>query len=301
MGRERTKARWLIVPIILLVIVSIYMAGRSTSLKSDPLENQLSALSMPTAFAQAKAEAPRVFVEPVSAIARSTIAPTSTQASSSAHQLTIAELEQISGIEYKKGSSGAAVRQLQKWLITLQYLPENENDGTFGIKTVTAVRAFQEVEGLTVDGVATVATQYILASQAATFSRTEKGALLAGTDSFSIVKWDDSSFYIGSILDNHPNGKGTFYFAQGGYFVGSFIDGLREGKGEMHFANGDYYTGNWRGDQMEGKGVYYFGGSDSIEQYSGEWAGSMMDGKGTYTLPDGRKIKGNWSNNEYVS
>ena len=258
-------------------------------------------MGMPAAFAQGKAEAPQAFVKPVSSIAKSIITPMPTLATPAAQQLTIAELEQISGIEYKKGSAGAGVHQLQEWLIALQYLPESENDGIFGGKTVTAVRAFQETEGLAVDGGATAATQYLLADRAATFSQTAKGAMRTGTDSYSIVKWDNSSFYIGSTSGNRPEGKGTFYFAQGSYFTGGFVDGLREGKGEMHFANGDYYIGDWRADQMEGKGVYYFGGSDSTEQYNGKWAGSTMNGKGTYTLPDGRKITGTWTHNEYAS
>ena len=51
----------------------------------------------------------------------------------------------------KKGSRGDAVKALQQNLITLGYLTGTA-DGIFGNATLTAVRAFQAANGLTVDG-----------------------------------------------------------------------------------------------------------------------------------------------------
>ena len=58
----------------------------------------------------------------------------------------------------KKGSTGAAVKQLQTDLKTLGY-DVGTVDGTYGTKTVTAVKAFQKDHGLTVDGIAGMNTQ----------------------------------------------------------------------------------------------------------------------------------------------
>jgi hypothetical protein len=58
----------------------------------------------------------------------------------------------------KKGSTGAAVKQLQTDLNTLGY-DVGTVDGTYGTKTVSAVRAFQKDHGLTVDGIAGMNTQ----------------------------------------------------------------------------------------------------------------------------------------------
>lgn len=58
----------------------------------------------------------------------------------------------------KKGSTGAAVKQLQEDLKTLGYDPGTV-DGVYGTATVKAVRLFQSDNGLTVDGIAGMATQ----------------------------------------------------------------------------------------------------------------------------------------------
>jgi len=56
------------------------------------------------------------------------------------------------------GSAGASVRKLQARLQELGYLSEDP-DGFFGPKTEAAVKLFQEVNGLKVDGVAGQITQ----------------------------------------------------------------------------------------------------------------------------------------------
>jgi hypothetical protein len=51
----------------------------------------------------------------------------------------------------KKGSSGAAVKELQKALKAAGYAP-GDTDGAFGEKTKAAVKKYQKAKGLTVDG-----------------------------------------------------------------------------------------------------------------------------------------------------
>lgn len=58
----------------------------------------------------------------------------------------------------KKGSTGTAVKELQVKLNALGYSCGTA-DGTYGTKTVSAVKKFQEDHALTVDGVAGMATQ----------------------------------------------------------------------------------------------------------------------------------------------
>jgi peptidoglycan hydrolase-like protein with peptidoglycan-binding domain len=52
----------------------------------------------------------------------------------------------------RKGSTGVAVRQLQQALTDLGYDPDPV-DGRFGMKTESAVKAFQHDRRLTVDGI----------------------------------------------------------------------------------------------------------------------------------------------------
>jgi len=61
----------------------------------------------------------------------------------------------------KKDSAGDAVAQLQEALIELGYM-SGKADGTYGEKTVAAVKAFQKANGLTADGTAGEETQKVL-------------------------------------------------------------------------------------------------------------------------------------------
>ena len=63
----------------------------------------------------------------------------------------------------QKNSAGDAVAQLQEALIELGYL-SGKADGTYGDKTVSAVKAFQKANGLTADGTAGEETQKVLFS-----------------------------------------------------------------------------------------------------------------------------------------
>lgn len=62
----------------------------------------------------------------------------------------------------RRGDRGAEVKQLQRALIQLGFLPEGEDDGIFGGKTYAAVRAFQAANGLKVDGVVGTKTMVCL-------------------------------------------------------------------------------------------------------------------------------------------
>lgn len=60
---------------------------------------------------------------------------------------------------YRKGDSGLGVKELQQKLMKLSYdLPKYKDDGSYGYETVSAVKAFQEKNELTVDGIAGEAT-----------------------------------------------------------------------------------------------------------------------------------------------
>ena len=72
-----------------------------------------------------------------------------------------AEEDAVAWPKLTKDSTGDAVAQLQEALIELGYL-SGKADGTYGEKTVTAVKNFQKANGLTVDGTAGEETQKVL-------------------------------------------------------------------------------------------------------------------------------------------
>lgn len=90
---------------------------------------------------------------------------------------TAEEIKQAGGVIpmtlLKKGSTGSAVIALQEILNKLGY-DCGSVDGIFGTKTDAAVRAFQQNEGLTVDGIVGNNTQAILAARAAVTSPQEQ-------------------------------------------------------------------------------------------------------------------------------
>ncbi len=57
----------------------------------------------------------------------------------------------VEAVTYQKGSSGSVVTQIQNKLKSWGYYT-GEADGVYGSKTETAIRRFQEKNGLTVDG-----------------------------------------------------------------------------------------------------------------------------------------------------
>lgn len=82
----------------------------------------------------------------------------------------------VTGETLKEGSEGAAVRTLQSRLKTLGYY-SGSVDGSFGSGTAAAVKWFQRVNGLTVDGKAGTATMdklFSSSAKAATATATRK-------------------------------------------------------------------------------------------------------------------------------
>ena len=67
----------------------------------------------------------------------------------------------------RRGCSGEKVRLLQEDLIYLGYLPEDGADGRYGSATQQGVEAIQRLSGLTVNGIANLATQQALAEAVA--------------------------------------------------------------------------------------------------------------------------------------
>ena len=64
-----------------------------------------------------------------------------------------AEVEPVDEPTLRKGDSGEKVKEMQQYLINLNYLPAGSDDGKFGSKTEAAVKEFQKDQGLADDGV----------------------------------------------------------------------------------------------------------------------------------------------------
>ena len=71
-------------------------------------------------------------------------------------------VQDVMDITMRYGCRGVKVAQLQRKLAYLGYLRQEETDEAFGGDTLQAVRAFQRDQGLRVNGVANMDTQYAL-------------------------------------------------------------------------------------------------------------------------------------------
>ena len=208
-------------------------------------------------------------------------------------------LNDIDGMAYTIGSNGTGVKELQRLLIHWEYLPTGEDDGKYGNRTSAAVQNFQKDAGLSVTGVADLATQFMLVYMGDGFQKLDT-CYRAQVEKFAVAIWPDNTFYIGTVNVSDNFEEGTYYYGSDNYYVGQFRYNKRNGNGKAHFANGDVYIGEWKSDMMHGTGVYYFGGEGSNEYYEGSMDSNMMHGNGTYHIGS-KKITGTWSYNQHYS
>ena len=52
-------------------------------------------------------------------------------------------------------------------------------------------------------------------------------------------------------------GKGKFYYNDGGIYYSEFKNGLREGKRILYYNNGDRYDAVWKNNLKEGSGIFF--------------------------------------------
>lgn len=68
-------------------------------------------------------------------------------------------------------------------------------------------------------------------------------------------------------------------YEMGTRYKGQMRKGLREGKGTFYYVDGGYYEGEWRQNKMHGKGRLYY--PNSRLTYEGSWHMDCFHGQGT--------------------
>ena len=213
------------------------------------------------------------------------------------------KLKKFYGSELEKGSSGSAVRAIQRLLASMEYISNSGIDGAYGDITTKAITTFQKDHGLSQTGIADLPTQFLLLvkSPESDFTDTTNGTIVISNGNYAFIYWKGGTSFIGQTESSYTLYNGTYIFSSNDYYIGTFSHDKRSGKGTAYFNNGDVYIGNWENDKMNGNGKYYFGGLKSKETYDGEWVDNKMSGRGTYTLSNGQTITGKWSNNKHKS
>jgi lipoprotein-anchoring transpeptidase ErfK/SrfK len=108
------------------------------------------------------------------------------------------------------GMRGSDVKALQQRLAALKYYP-GRIDGVFGTYALEAVRAFQEVQGLSVDGVAGPRTGHALASPRTYQARDPRGGALRVEVNLTkrvLVLYRDNKI----ALISHVSAGGGYYY-----------------------------------------------------------------------------------------
>ena len=121
-----------------------------------------------------------------------------------------------------------------------------------------------------------------------------------GTYWLCIGKNKYRKFYTGDWFENKKEGKGIYFYKDGGCYDGNWKNSKRHGKGLMIYANGDIYEGNWINDLKHGYGIieYAFPESKNGHKYYGYWSNDLKEGQGYYYYSDTGKIYlGEWHEN----
>ena len=97
--------------------------------------------------------------------------------------------------------------------------------------------------------------------------------------------------YVGEWQNGKPNGKGTFFYADGEKYVGTFENYSRNGHGVFTFSDGAKYVGNHKDGEMNGHGIFTWANGD---QYVGEFKNGKFHGKGIKTYLNSTVEEGIW-------
>jgi hypothetical protein len=106
--------------------------------------------------------------------------------------------------------------------------------------------------------------------------------------------------YTGDWFENKKEGKGIFFYKDGGCYDGEWKNSKRHGKGLMIYSNGDTYEGYWQDDLKHGYGVIEYENPEDKKgnKYYGYWLNDLKEGQGYYYFSTTGKIYlGEWHEN----
>jgi clan AA aspartic protease (TIGR02281 family) len=112
------------------------------------------------------------------------------------------------------------------------------------------------------------------------------------------VKYTSGNIYVGNWANNHQNGNGKYTQIDGYSEEGKFVNDTLVGFATLIFPSGNKYLGYVNNSQPEGKGIYHY---DSGDKFDGQFKDGLRHGAGILYYAKGGTLKGEWSNNEFIS
>lgn len=181
-----------------------------------------------------------------------------------------------SGTKYtllKKGVTSSAVKTLQEQLILLGYLKTNAT-GYYGSATYSAVKAFQQANGLKADGIAGTETQTKLFSTSTTVNPTAYTTLKLGTKSSDVTSLQKRLIELG-----YMTGSATGYYGDVTYAA---VKAFQKANG----LSADGVAGKATQQKLYGSSAVVSSGSST-----GSTGSSSTVTAGKMTVPAASKVK----------
>ena len=107
------------------------------------------------------------------------------------------------------------------------------------------------------------------------------------------IRYSNGDVYVGDVVNDLPNGSGTYTLPSGQTYHGDFADGYFNGQGVYKWDDGSWYAGNFTKDLFEGKGIYHW---STGEFYAGDFTQDERTGMGTFIWPNGDLYVGEFVN-----
>lgn len=98
------------------------------------------------------------------------------------------------------------------------------------------------------------------------------------------IRYSNGDVYVGDVVNDLPNGSGTYTLLSGQTYHGDFADGYFSGQGVYKWDDGSWYAGSFAQDLFEGKGMYHW---STGEFYAGDFTQDARTGRGTFIWPNG--------------
>ncbi|CAF2029929.1 unnamed protein product [Rotaria magnacalcarata] len=117
-----------------------------------------------------------------------------------------------------------------------------------------------------------------------------------GPNSIQMVNYPDCR-YEGTFQNGLRHGHGNFDCNKCGHkYVGSWVNDKPNGQGVSVWPNGSRYEGFWKDGLKDGYGTFNCGDSGHI--YVGNFINDLMHGQGVFTSREGWQYQGSWMNDK---
>lgn len=110
---------------------------------------------------------------------------------------------------------------------------------------------------------------------------------------FGVKYYDEDEYYVGELEDLEPQGKGSYFGANGFFQSGEWKNGWLSGKSTIRYQNGKLFQGFWNDEDGVGNGISTWPNGD---RYEGDYKDGVRSGRGYYKNHLGESYLGEWHN-----